>query len=177
MDPGTSGRIRPRPDAARTAALAERDSHARPFVAGCRDPGAGSPGQAQPPRPGDRCRQEARRGGRRAVLLQSARTGKPRRRPRRGEPAAGGDRRDPGRAYRICPAEDVPDGPDETAIGCCGGTASRRSSICSASHEAIGERLGLMDFARAGRLSGRALSCCGGRWRGWSGRSPSLCST
>jgi seryl-tRNA synthetase len=53
------------------------------------------------------------------------------------------------------PAADVPDGPDETAnvvlrrVG-----EPRRCNFVPLPHEAIGERLGLMDFARAGRLSG-----------------------
>ena len=53
------------------------------------------------------------------------------------------------------PADDVPDGPDETA-----NLLLRREGEPSrfnfepASHEAIGERLGLMDFRRAGKLSG-----------------------
>jgi seryl-tRNA synthetase len=53
------------------------------------------------------------------------------------------------------PAEEVPDGPDETA-----NRVLRRPGepphfdFSPLSHEAIGERLGLMDFARAGKLSG-----------------------
>src|SRR6266851_8649108 len=53
------------------------------------------------------------------------------------------------------PAEDVPDGPDETA-----NRVERHHGeppqfdFAPLSHEAIGERLGLMDFARAGKLSG-----------------------
>jgi seryl-tRNA synthetase len=53
------------------------------------------------------------------------------------------------------PAEEVPDGPDETA-----NRVLRRHGepphfdFSPLSHEAIGERLGLMDFARAGKLSG-----------------------
>ena len=53
------------------------------------------------------------------------------------------------------PAPDVPDGPDETAnlllrrVG-----EPPRFNFEAASHEVIGERLGLMDFRRAGRLSG-----------------------
>ncbi len=53
------------------------------------------------------------------------------------------------------PAEEVPDGPDESA-----NRELRRHGapplfdFVPLAHEAIGERLGLMDFARAGRLSG-----------------------
>jgi seryl-tRNA synthetase len=53
------------------------------------------------------------------------------------------------------PAADVPDGLDETAnrelrrVG-----EPPRFNFAPSPHEAIGERLGLMDFARAGRLSG-----------------------
>jgi seryl-tRNA synthetase len=53
------------------------------------------------------------------------------------------------------PADDVPDGPDETA------NVLQRSvgrppqfNFESLPHEAIGERLGMMDFARAAKLSG-----------------------
>jgi seryl-tRNA synthetase len=53
------------------------------------------------------------------------------------------------------PADDVPDGPDESANR----ELRRRGSpphfaFPPLSHEAIGERLGLMDFARAGKLAG-----------------------
>jgi seryl-tRNA synthetase len=53
------------------------------------------------------------------------------------------------------PAEDVPDGPDETANRVLRhhGEAPR-FDFAPLSHEAIGERLGMMDFARAGKLSG-----------------------
>jgi seryl-tRNA synthetase len=53
------------------------------------------------------------------------------------------------------PAEDVPDGPDETANRVLRhhGEPSR-FEFAPVSHDAIGERLGLMDFARAGRMSG-----------------------
>ncbi len=53
------------------------------------------------------------------------------------------------------PAPDVPDGADETAnlllrqVG-----EPPRFNFAPAEHDAIGERLGLMDFRRAGRLSG-----------------------
>jgi seryl-tRNA synthetase len=53
------------------------------------------------------------------------------------------------------PTADVPDGPDETAnqvlryVG-----EPPRHNFAPLPHEAIGERLGLMDFTRAGRLSG-----------------------
>ena len=53
------------------------------------------------------------------------------------------------------PASDVPDGPDESAnrelrrVG-----EPPRFNFAPRAHEAIGERLGLMDFARAARLSG-----------------------
>ncbi len=53
------------------------------------------------------------------------------------------------------PAEDVPDGADETAnllLRCEG--EPPRFNFEPASHETIGERLGLMDFRRAGKLSG-----------------------
>src|SRR5689334_16068689 len=53
------------------------------------------------------------------------------------------------------PAEDVPDGPDETAnrvLRHCGEPPP--FDFAPLSHEAIGERLGMMDFARAGKLSG-----------------------
>jgi seryl-tRNA synthetase len=53
------------------------------------------------------------------------------------------------------PAEDVPDGTDEAAnlLLRCEGEAPR-FNFEPASHETIGERLGLMDFRRAGKLSG-----------------------
>ncbi|MGH7113713.1 MAG: serine--tRNA ligase, partial [Stellaceae bacterium] len=53
------------------------------------------------------------------------------------------------------PAEDVPDGADETAnllVRLVG--EPPRFNFEPLSHEAVGERLGMMDFARAGRLSG-----------------------
>ena len=53
------------------------------------------------------------------------------------------------------PAEDVPDGPDETANRVLRHYGEPpRFEFAPLSHEAIGERLGLMDFARAGKLSG-----------------------
>jgi seryl-tRNA synthetase len=59
------------------------------------------------------------------------------------------------------PAEDVPDGPDETANRVLRhhGEPARFPPVWDPGvdplpHEAIGERLGLMDFARAGRMSG-----------------------
>jgi seryl-tRNA synthetase len=53
------------------------------------------------------------------------------------------------------PADDVPDGPDETANR----ELRRRGAppqfdFPPLAHEALGERLGLMDFVRAGKLSG-----------------------
>jgi seryl-tRNA synthetase len=53
------------------------------------------------------------------------------------------------------PAEDVPDGPDESANRVLRhhGEPSR-FDFAPLPHEAIGERLGMMDFARAGKLSG-----------------------
>jgi seryl-tRNA synthetase len=53
------------------------------------------------------------------------------------------------------PAEEVPDGPDETAnrvLRHCG--EPPRFDFAPLSHEVVGERLGMMDFARAGKLSG-----------------------
>jgi seryl-tRNA synthetase len=53
------------------------------------------------------------------------------------------------------PAEDIPDGPDETANQVLRHHGEPpRFEFAPLSHEAIGERLGLMDFARAGKLSG-----------------------
>ena len=53
------------------------------------------------------------------------------------------------------PAEDVPDGPDETANRVLRHHGEPpHFDFVPLPHEAIGERLGLMDFARAGRLSG-----------------------
>jgi len=53
------------------------------------------------------------------------------------------------------PAEDVPDGPDETANRVLRHHGEPpRFDFEPLAHEAIGERLGLMDFARAGKLSG-----------------------
>jgi seryl-tRNA synthetase len=53
------------------------------------------------------------------------------------------------------PAEEVPDGPDETANGVLRHHGEPpRFDFAPLPHEAIGERLGLMDFARAGKLSG-----------------------
>src|SRR5215510_886355 len=53
------------------------------------------------------------------------------------------------------PAEEVPDGPDERAnqvLRYHGETP--HFDFIPLSHEAVGERLGMMDFARAGKLSG-----------------------
>ena len=53
------------------------------------------------------------------------------------------------------PADDVPDGPDDTAnVVLRHHGEPPRFDFGPLSHEAIGERLGLMDFARAGKLSG-----------------------
>ena len=53
------------------------------------------------------------------------------------------------------PAEDVPDGADETANRLVRRVGEPpRFNFAPASHEMIGERLGLMDFRRASRLSG-----------------------
>jgi seryl-tRNA synthetase len=53
------------------------------------------------------------------------------------------------------PAEDVPDGPDETAnrVLRYHGEPSQ-FNFAPLAHDAIGERLGLMDFAKAGKMSG-----------------------
>jgi seryl-tRNA synthetase len=53
------------------------------------------------------------------------------------------------------PAEEVPDGPDEKSNRVLRHHgAPPRFDFPPLSHEAIGERLGMMDFARAGKLSG-----------------------
>jgi seryl-tRNA synthetase len=53
------------------------------------------------------------------------------------------------------PAEDVPDGADETANRVLRHHGEKpHFDFAPLAHEAIGERLGLMDFARAGRMSG-----------------------
>jgi seryl-tRNA synthetase len=53
------------------------------------------------------------------------------------------------------PAAEVPDGPDETANRVLRHHGEPpRFDFAPLSHEAIGERLGMMDFARAGKLSG-----------------------
>jgi seryl-tRNA synthetase len=53
------------------------------------------------------------------------------------------------------PAEEVPDGVDETANRVLRYHAEKpHFDFAPLAHEAIGERLGLMDFARAGRMSG-----------------------
>jgi seryl-tRNA synthetase len=53
------------------------------------------------------------------------------------------------------PAEEVPDGADETANRVLRHHGEPpRFDFAPLSHEAIGERLGMMDFARAGKLSG-----------------------
>ena len=53
------------------------------------------------------------------------------------------------------PAEEVPDGPDETANRVLRHHGEPpRFDFAPLSHEAVGERLGMMDFARAGKLSG-----------------------
>ena len=53
------------------------------------------------------------------------------------------------------PAAEVPDGPDETANRVLYHHGEPpRFDFTPLSHEAIGERLGMMDFARAGKLSG-----------------------
>jgi seryl-tRNA synthetase len=61
------------------------------------------------------------------------------------------------------PAEDVPDGPDETANRVLRHHGEPpRFDFAPLPHDAIGERLGLMDFARAGKLSGsRFVVLCG----------------
>ena len=53
------------------------------------------------------------------------------------------------------PVDEVPDGPDETAnLTLRREGEPPRFNFEPASHDAIGERLGLMDFKRAGKLSG-----------------------
>jgi seryl-tRNA synthetase len=53
------------------------------------------------------------------------------------------------------PAEEVPDGPDETANRILRHDGQPpHFDFAPLSHEAIGERLGMMDFARAAKLSG-----------------------
>jgi seryl-tRNA synthetase len=53
------------------------------------------------------------------------------------------------------PAEEVPDGPDERANQVLRHHGEPpRFDFAPLSHEAIGERLGMMDFSRASRLSG-----------------------
>ncbi|TMJ44494.1 MAG: serine--tRNA ligase, partial [Alphaproteobacteria bacterium] len=53
------------------------------------------------------------------------------------------------------PAEEVPDGVDETANRVLRYHGEKpHFDFAPLAHEAIGERLGLMDFARAGRMSG-----------------------
>ncbi len=53
------------------------------------------------------------------------------------------------------PAEEVPDGPDETANRVLRHHGEPpRFDFEPLSHETVGERLGMMDFARAGKLSG-----------------------
>jgi seryl-tRNA synthetase len=53
------------------------------------------------------------------------------------------------------PADEVPDGPDETANRVLRHHGEPpRFDFAPLSHEAVGERLGMMDFARAGKLSG-----------------------
>ena len=53
------------------------------------------------------------------------------------------------------PAEEVPDGPDETANRVLRHHGEPpRFDFDPLAHEVVGERLGLMDFARAGKLSG-----------------------
>ena len=53
------------------------------------------------------------------------------------------------------PADEVPDGPDESANRMLRHHGEPpRFDFAPLSHEAIGERLGMMDFARAGKLSG-----------------------
>jgi seryl-tRNA synthetase len=53
------------------------------------------------------------------------------------------------------PAEDAPDGPDESANRLLREWGDKpRFNFAPRPHESIGEKLGLMDFARAGRLSG-----------------------
>ena len=56
------------------------------------------------------------------------------------------------------PAEDVPDGPDETANRVLRHHGEPpQFDFAPLSHEAIGERLGMMDFARAGEIVRLAL--------------------
>jgi seryl-tRNA synthetase len=53
------------------------------------------------------------------------------------------------------PVDDVPNGPDETTNRVLRHNGEPpRFDFAPLSHEAIGERLGMMDFARAGKLSG-----------------------
>ena len=70
----------------------------------------------------------------------------------------------------------VPDGRDETDNKVEKSGARRANWVLRRKeHFEIGEKLGLMDFGAAGNWPGRALPCCAGRWRGWSGHSGSLC--
>ena len=61
------------------------------------------------------------------------------------------------------PAEEVPDGPDETANRVLRHHGEPpHFDFAPLSHEAVGERLGMMDFAGAGKLSGsRFVVLCG----------------
>ena len=61
------------------------------------------------------------------------------------------------------PADEVPDGPDESANRVLRHHGEPpHFDFAPLSHEAVGERLGMMDFARAGKLSGsRFVVLCG----------------
>ena len=74
---------------------------------------------------------------------------------------------------------DVPDGPDETANVVLKQHGEPRDlGFQPKQHFELGEALGMMDFAAGGEACrARASSCCAGRWRGWSGRWASSCST
>ena len=179
MDPRPPGGIRPRPDAPRPAAARRGDPGARPRVAAAetraqeaqarrnrvaREIGAAKKrGEAIEPL----LRQiDERQGSRGASRRRSGAAA--RRRSTRSSPAC-----------RTCRPKRCRTGRTRPPIAMLRHHGEPpQFDFAPLSHEAIGERLGMMDFARAGEVvRRRALSCCGARSPGSSGRSANSCST
>ena len=118
----------------------------------------GGASDAQPAVARGRRRQEARRVGRRAARPRSRAARRPRRRPRAGPPSCGGSSTTCWPALPNLPAPDVPDGPDESANREMRRVGEPPSfDFAPLSHDAIGEKLGLMDFAARREAVGVAL--------------------
>src|SRR6516165_10402438 len=144
MDPGASGRIRPWSHPARFIKARRGDPCARPFVARRRDSRAGGPGSAKSRGLDVQVLVDSQRATREAEANEAAEASRVR--AEIDETLAG---------LPNLPAEDVPDGPDETANRVLRHYGEPpRFDFAPLPHDAIGERLGQMDFARAGKLSG-----------------------